>query len=253
MSDLHLEFAPFTAPATDADVIILAGDTQPKLAGVRWALKAFPDKPVLYVMGNHEFYGEKWPRLIQKARELCQSTNVSVLENDSVEIAGWRFFGATLWTDYALLDDPVKGAQIAVEKMWDHKVIRHYPSYRKFTPMHAKQAHSESLIALRAFLTNGPSNKSVVITHHAPSLESVAVRDRDNPITAAYASNLENLINQFQPVMWIHGHLHRPNEYRIGNTRIVANPRGYPGELVFAPATVVTLPAHPAGHGHLAG
>ena len=30
-----------------------------------------------------------------------------------------------------------------------------------------------------------------------------------------------------QPQYWIHGHIHTPSEYKIGNTQIICNPHGY--------------------------
>ena len=35
----------------------------------------------------------------------AEGTNVHVLENDSVEIGGYRFFGCTLWSNMELLGD----------------------------------------------------------------------------------------------------------------------------------------------------
>ena len=56
LSDLHNEFSPFTPEVLETDVVILAGDIDVKTRGVDWAKRAFSG-PVLYVPGNHEFYG----------------------------------------------------------------------------------------------------------------------------------------------------------------------------------------------------
>ena len=63
LSDLHLEFGPFSVPKVEADVVVLAGDTQPGKRGVQWALKTFPHRPVIYVLGNHDYYAKVMPRL----------------------------------------------------------------------------------------------------------------------------------------------------------------------------------------------
>ena len=81
-SDLHLEFGDFAPPKVDCDLVVLAGDTHPKLVGVRWAMETFPETPVLYLMGNHEYYRERIPRLIEKAKALAEGSNVHVLENE---------------------------------------------------------------------------------------------------------------------------------------------------------------------------
>jgi Icc-related predicted phosphoesterase len=68
-----------------------------------------------------------------------------------------------------------------------------------------------------------------VITHHAPSHKSLpqAVKSDLGLLCAAYASSLDELIIKSEPLLWIHGHIHQPQNYKIGNTRIVSNPRGY--------------------------
>jgi hypothetical protein len=57
LSDLHLEFQDWNPPDVEADVIVLAGDIHSGSRGVEWARRQFPLTPILYVPGNHEFYG----------------------------------------------------------------------------------------------------------------------------------------------------------------------------------------------------
>jgi len=57
---------------------------------------------VLYVVGNHEHYDERIGRLHEKLREAAEGSNVHILENEAFELDGYRFFGATLWTDFNL-------------------------------------------------------------------------------------------------------------------------------------------------------
>jgi predicted phosphodiesterase len=243
LSDLHLEFTPFTPPKVECDVVVLAGDTNTKLKGVRWALETFPDRPVLYVFGNHEFYGEKWPRLIEKGRALAAGTNVRILENDTCEIGGWRFFGATLWSDYLLTGDLTASSEAAQRVMTDFRSIRHWPSLKRLSPFFVRQAHAASLCELRRFLDSGDRQRSVVITHHAPSAQTLPTKDKTDPLSGAYASNLEPLIVEKGPCLWIHGHIHQPASYTLGNTRVVTNPRGYSGsDDGFYQSLVVDLP-----------
>ena len=68
ISDLHLEFAPFQPNNVDADVVVLAGDVHTGKNGIKWILEAFRDRPVIYVLGNHEFYGQKIPKLIDEIK-----------------------------------------------------------------------------------------------------------------------------------------------------------------------------------------
>lgn len=97
LSDLHHEFSPFSPQVPDADVVILAGDIDVKTRGVAWAKQAFSG-PVLYVPGNHEYYGGHLSYTLQKMR-MAQDDRVRVLDRDEVIIAGVRFLGATMWTD----------------------------------------------------------------------------------------------------------------------------------------------------------
>ena len=90
----------------DADVIVFAGDVHTGKNGIKWILNTFPNRPVIYVLGNHEFYGQKIPKLISDIKEVAQGTNIHVLENNSVEIGDVVFLGATLWTDFRLNGDP---------------------------------------------------------------------------------------------------------------------------------------------------
>lgn len=241
LSDLHQEFAPFSRPPNGCDVVILAGDTNLRLTGIRWAMDSFPDLPVLYVFGNHEFYGEKWPRLIEKGRALAAGSNVRILENDACEINGWRFFGATLWSDFQAVGDLARSSADAAQSMTDFKRIRHWPTLKRFSPTHAGQAHAKSVAHLENFLKSGNRSRSVVITHHAPSLRSLPEKLLTDPVSGAYASDLEPLINQCGPALWIHGHIHCQRDYKIGQTRVLANPRGYPGEEGFRDDLVFEL------------
>ena len=107
LSDLHLDVNssfPFTLPdpVPDHDVVVIAGDVCEGMArGVRWIAAAGLDaKPVIYVGGNHEFYGHDRLEDVSAARQTARAfPNIHVLEGDRVDIAGRTFIGATLWTD----------------------------------------------------------------------------------------------------------------------------------------------------------
>lgn len=66
LSDIHLEFQEFDPPDVGANVIILAGDIHVKNKGIRWALDKLPKVPILYVLGNHEYYGKAIPKHLDK-------------------------------------------------------------------------------------------------------------------------------------------------------------------------------------------
>lgn len=104
LSDIHVEFAPFTLPKTDADVLVLAGDIGTGTMGVGWACQyAHMYRAVVYVAGNHEYYHQRFPShfetMVQASIRNKPSSPVIVLNNASTIIDGVRFLGTTLWTD----------------------------------------------------------------------------------------------------------------------------------------------------------
>src|SRR5687767_2988927 len=117
LSDLHLEFASFQPSNVDADVVVLAGDIHTGKNGIKWIFKAFPNHPVIYILGNHEFYGQKIPKLTSEIKEAARGTNVHVLENDRFEIGDFVFLGATLWSDFQLNGDVVLAEVAAVTRV----------------------------------------------------------------------------------------------------------------------------------------
>jgi hypothetical protein len=121
LCDLHVEFGNFAPPVVGADVVVLAGDVLIKDRGLQWIFDQKFEIPVLYVLGNHEFYREKFPGLIDKLKMDAEGTNVRILENDSVEIGKYRFFGCTLWSDMELLDDEHASSIGAADTMNDYK------------------------------------------------------------------------------------------------------------------------------------
>ena len=227
LSDLHLEFGPIELPKVDADLIILAGDVHTKLNGIRWIRDNIPETPVIYLAGNHEYYGEKLPRLLDKIREEATGTNIHLLENESFEFGGFRFFGATLWTDMELHGDHHVGCLEAQLKMNDYKRIRRFPDYRKLRPVDTRAMHHASVRHIETFLNSGDSRRSVVVTHHAPTILSLPEHRRTEIISCAYASRLESFIEDHEPLLWIHGHIHHSQDYRLARTRILSNPRAY--------------------------
>lgn len=243
LSDLHIEFAPFEAPQVNADVVILAGDVHVGTRGLEWILRAFPHRPVLYVLGNHEFYGRALPKLTRKLRELAAGTNVHIMENDGFELGGVSFLAATLWTDFLLFGDAALARAAAARMMSDYRMIRVSPEYRRLRPLDTSAIHSASKRWLGEELAKSSGNKLVVITHHAPSRRSLPARYREDLVSAAFASDLDRLVEQSGAELWIHGHVHEPTDYCIGRTRVISNPRGYPEEWSdsFEPALVVEV------------
>ncbi|MBO0132285.1 metallophosphoesterase [Agrobacterium burrii] len=250
ISDLHLEFGvPFGKPApADADVLVCAGDllTRGVVASIEWlAHNIAPSRPVVCVAGNHEFYGGSIQEGLRNAREAAsRHPNLHFLENDAVEISGVRFIGGTLWTDFRLLSsDPQFAMTAAQSGMNDFRKIKFAKvPFQKFKPIHAYRKHMETRAFVASELEKARTKKTVVVSHHAPSARSISNEFRSDPLAPCYASDLENLIFETPPALWVHGHVHHRNDYSIGSCRVVSNPRGYPGERTnFDPAFIVEI------------
>ena len=245
LSDLHTEFGRFTVPAVPADVVVLAGDIGVGVRGVSWASQSFPDSAIVYVAGNHEYYGGAIPRTTDKMRAQAEARGIYLLERDTIVVAGVRFVGTTLWTDFTLFGAEQRHlcCNFAQESMTDFRRIRRSPSFSKLRPMDTVKLCAGSQRWLTDTLANPHEGPTVVVTHHAPSVRSIPDRFVDDKLSAAYASPLDALVEASHAALWCHGHTHHCVDYRIGTTRVVSNQRGYPDELVpgFDPALLVQL------------
>jgi len=243
LSDLHMEFAPFTPPDVAADAVILAGDIHTGRNGMKWALKTFTTVPVIYVLGNHEFYGQKLQKLLADLRAMASGTNIHVLENESFSVRDVVFLGATLWTDFALNGNSFVSEVVAQTGMSDYRRIRTLPYYKRLKPSDTRQLHAQTLKWLEDQVLVLKDRKVVIVTHHAPSPESVPPTFAGDGFNPAFASDLRRLIEWSEARLWVHGHIHYCCDYVVGQTRVLANPRGYPTEqnTGFNPTLVVEV------------
>lgn len=263
VSDMHLNFQDITMPG--GDLLIMAGDIveaghlhndvddcsikdfsrSSRISGVdplpcklNSRFRRFFDEEmkkynrVLYVCGNHEHYLNEYHDTHTRIRAALPD-NVTFLENESVEIDGINFYGATMWTDMNE-GDRTSIAMIQL-LMSDFKVITlKDPAtgfLRIFDPIMAKKIFHQSLEKLIDWLALHSESPCVVITHHAPSDHSVAsVYKSKYHINGGFRSVLDEFIIEHPQIkVWCHGHMHNKSDYMIGSTRILANPRGYKG------------------------
>ncbi len=230
LSDLHLELEPFSPGQTDADVVVLAGDVHTGTRGIDWAKETYTGKPVVYVLGNHEYYGKAIPKHTDTLRDRAKGSNVHVLENESITVGDTVFLGCTLWTDFRLHGNSSIAGYDARQWMRDYRKIRVSPSFSQLRPDDTASFCARSLRWLREELGRAEGKRVAVVTHHAPSGRSIPGGQEDNRLDPAYASNLDDVIAASGASLWIHGHLHTRADYMIGETRVVCNARGYPDE-----------------------
>ena len=195
LSDLHLSrkaasggvIAPNAIP--DADVTIIAGDVCEGVEdAITWLSATIARRmPVVYVVGNHEFYGEYIGQARRIARaQAARVPNLHLLDDADVVIDGVRFVGATLWTDYLLFahGDQTSRRQAMrtiKERLSDHVQIWMDPAQpgfiaRNFEPRDALALHETSLAWLDCKLAEPHPGRTVVVTHHAPHPRSIAQR-----------------------------------------------------------------------------
>lgn len=245
LSDLHIEIATWQPHPVECDVVVLAGDIGNHVQGLEWGRRIWPDKEILYVPGNHEFYRHERTDALQQMRVRARELGVHLLDNDEVVVADVRFLGCTLWTDFNLFGEDLKKAAMAEGKKYlnDFRLIRERD--RVFTPARSTQLHKISRKWLAAKLQQSFRGKTVVITHHLPSAQSVAERYKASLTSACFASHLDELMGM--STLWIHGHTHDSFDYALHGTRVVCNPRGYcrnpdkPENGTFDPALVVEI------------
>ena len=234
LSDLHLETEVFRAtPATAAELLVVAGDVDSSWLG----LEQFGDwpVPVLFVAGNHEFdrreLDQAWPAL----RERCSRLGIRLLECETAVLTGRggervRFVATTRWTDFDLFGPSQRERAMRSGRYFAQMM----KSTRHGKPFDAAAVRQESL-ECRAWLagelqrSRGDWDRTVVVTHFAPSFRSADPRYGRQPGTASFCNADDDLLPLAD--LWLHGHLHCPQDYRVehagGSTRVVCNPRGH--------------------------
>ena len=252
MSDLHIEFRRdqkrLNGVRDDIDLLVLAGDIAaypalPRLWNMldcqkeHWSQVGCNAK-VLCIPGNHEFYGA--PNV-----DAALGAIKTGLEDDST---GWlmggylgysktsytsikqelqsgprnvRLIYATLWSDLSNPIDRLYGGALndfRVPGLTLDWYIEQHRLHREYLESQLRDAYACNEVA-------------VVVTHHCPSHLSTPERFKNSPLTPCFSSDLSNLMyGDYAPALWIHGHTHDSFDYVLGNTRVVCNPKGYPGE-----------------------
>jgi Icc-related predicted phosphoesterase len=254
MSDLHLEFHSL-ADLPQSDILILAGDifvassmrnnaTDARSRSDKKRYEKFCKeelskfKYVLYVKGNHEHYGSLFESTTNILKDYLSkhAPNVSVLDNESIEIEGIKFIFSTLWATYGcntqnhmLIQENMNDCHLIKTQLpSDDEVVDEFTHKiygRKFTVFDIHKEHMKSI----AFIENELKTSTlpcIIITHHAPSYLSL---NETSNMDDAYCSNQHELIEKYKPKMWIHGHLHEQKTYKLYDTQLVSNCRGYWG------------------------
>lgn len=236
LSDLHLEFNPLSLADVDCDAVILAGDIGPlrHVNTPTWARQQSPKREIIWVLGNHEHYGwyfGGFEKRFAAARELARAVGIHLLENEFVELGGARFLGCTLWTDFMLQGTPEESMLHARQQMGDFdgeiRISTPEGETRFFRPADSVEIHRKSVAWLDRTLAIPHPGPTVVITHHAPHPRCEHPFFVGKSLSPAFCNDLEWLIEKHAPALWISGHTHASHDFRLGNTRLISNQRGY--------------------------
>ncbi|QLG88046.1 metallophosphoesterase [Chitinibacter bivalviorum] len=247
MSDLHVDVYGYQVVPTEADLVILAGDIGEGFRGLNWANEQLGDLPVVYVPGNHEYYGFKLDQLNAEFEQFSQPT-LQVLQRQSIVIGDIRFLGCTLWTDFTLFGAEQQNMSMILAKQYmadfSHIFYPHAGEASLFNPVDSTLIHQQDRAWLESELAKPFAGKTAVITHHGPHSGSLHPRYAEDLVSAGFLSDLTPLMGLAE--LWIHGHTHHSFDYHVNGTRVVCNPRGYASKnkvenLQFDPSLVIEL------------
>lgn len=240
LSDLHYEFwgkhwrqsgqEPLYLRPLDETVLVLAGDIHSGSSNVVYVIKKFLSlgwSQIVYVPGNHEYYGTSYDsfnqEIVEKTKDL---PNVHVLLNNFIVIDGVAFIGSTLWTNFG--SNPLCEMQ-AKQFIADFRLVKDWGIDR------CRETHYNSVHFLKtAYKTlKQDVTHCVFVTHFLPSHSCVNQRwknGNDTILNNYFANNLDEFIGTLTDSSWICGHTHDPFDINLGSVRIIANPLGYPNE-----------------------
>jgi hypothetical protein len=234
LSDLHLETEEFQPqPAPGAELLVLAGDIDSRWHGLE-RFAGWP-QPVVFVAGNHEFDGRDFDEAMPVLRRRCGELGMTMLERERLVVADdrgrrIRLLATTRWSDFDLFGTVGRAKAMRAGEYF----MGLMQATRNGVPFDVAAVRAEALVCrawLEAELMRPPAgwDRTVVITHFAPSLRSADPRYGERSGTASFCNADDDLIGRAD--LWLHGHLHCAQDYRVsragGSTRVVCNSRGH--------------------------
>ena len=224
-SDIHREFGHNPpVPNIGADVLVLAGDIgYAEDSTIEWIRDELAGRyeAILYVPGNHEFYGLDYHRANAHMEEMVMYGEYEWMNNKSVEVGGQRFVGTPLWANFCHEARSMLQAGAAIN---DFHKIRYNGDV--LTPADMLDLHDEA----KAFLEKEVRPGDVVITHWPPTLEAAHPAYPMDGIAKYFSADIPEVIKATKPTLWICGHTHHNVNSMLGETRILSNQGGYPHE-----------------------
>ncbi|MCX6164239.1 MAG: metallophosphoesterase [Ignavibacteriae bacterium] len=228
-SDLHLEFEQnskyiINNPLpVNGDVLILAGDIIPLhdeyFNNSFFSFISENYKKVFWVPGNHEFY-YKDINEFSKSFNIKLRININIVNNIDLHYENIQFVFSALWSKISSINE--KNIEQSVS---DFDCITN--NSRKLKAKDFNKLHEECLSFIQQSLSN-KKNKTVVVTHHLPSILCNSSVNNNSPINEAFCVDLTDSIEKSNVNFWIYGHSHfNQKPLYIGNTIMLTNQLGY--------------------------
>ena len=241
-SDIHLEFIKRWCKGMTAFSVVLPEDPSDKFATLilagdilvatgadssimtyeaEWEYITSRFKYVIYINGNHDHYGGTFFRNIERQKKASEKySNLFFLEKDRIILDGQGFIGTTLWTNI-----PPQYYMPIQRGMSDYSCIKQDKLGDDYyiCVEDTNKAFAEN----KKYLEEHIQQDDIVITHHSPSFKSVHKKYVGDYFNYGYHNDLDNIVLDTKPKLWVHGHTHETMDYMIGDTRVICNPRGY--------------------------
>lgn len=228
-SDLHLEFQansdylkknPLTV---SGDILILAGDItildDEYFNDPFFTFASDNYEKVYWIPGNHEYYYGDLSKF-NKSTHIKLKSNISIVNNMSLEFHGVRFIFSTLWSKISDVN-----AKRIEQSVSDFECITF--KNKRFGITEFNSLHNECLNFIKDSLINR-TDKTVVITHHLPSDLCNSAAHKNSPINEAFCSELSEYVEKCGANFWIYGHSHfNQKPIYLGNTMLLTNQLGY--------------------------
>jgi predicted phosphohydrolase len=168
---------------------------------------------VYYLPGNHDYYESSFahidPILLKLENEI---SNLTILRTGQIHKLGdYKLIGDTAWVPKHnnLIRYPINDLKLISDIL---------PGmYNRFS-------------AWRDFLQAEADPNTIVVTHHLPAEDCIAAPFKGDNYNCWFMGDCKDIILDKKPKIYIYGHTHHAFDFMLGETRMICNPQGYPGE-----------------------
>lgn len=168
-------------------------------------------KKIFFVPGNHDYWNE-WNGMQYSDEinsKMANDVGIILMQMNEFVIDDIVILGATLWSD---------------QSFECKTLINDYEKIKKIEFQDIKNLHLQHKNWFENKIKMYKNKKIICLSHHVPSYSVCQEKDLNDPISSAYYSNCDSLVEKV--FLWAHGHTHHAKH----DGKIVCNPIGYPSE-----------------------